>query len=82
MEEQSRLQKEPCYLGTSYDAMQYSVTSYQAYKTTHLLYSVGKLADAEYYTLCMPGGQGVQGFEANKVKVNISAAAVLQCWRD
>ena len=30
----------------------------------------------------MPGGQGVQVFDANKVKVNISAESVLQGHRD
>ena len=46
------------------------------------LVSVGKLADTGYYTLFMPGGQGVHVFDANKVEVNISAEAVLRGWRD
>ena len=46
------------------------------------LVSVGKLADAGYYTLFMPGGQGVQVFDAKKVKISISAESVLQGHRD
>ena len=46
------------------------------------LVSVGKLADAGYHTLFIPGGQGVQVFDANEVKVNISAESVLQGHRD
>ena len=30
---------------------------------------VGKLADAGYYTIFMPGGEGVQVFDTNKSKV-------------
>ena len=43
---------------------------------------MGKLADAGYYTLFMPGGKGVQVYDANDVKINISAEAVLRGWRD
>ena len=46
------------------------------------LVSVGKLADAGYYTLFMPGGKGVKVYDANDVKINISAEAVLRGWRD
>ena len=46
------------------------------------LVSVGKVADAGCYTLFMPGGQGVQVFDASKVKVNISAEYVLHGHRD
>ena len=46
------------------------------------LVSVGKLADAGYYTLFIPADQDVQVFDANKMKVNISADDVLRGWRD
>ena len=41
------------------------------------LVSVGKLADAGYYTLFMPGGREVQVYDSNKVEVNIAADSVL-----
>ena len=40
--------------------------------------SAGKLADAGYYILFMPGGKGVQVYNANDVKINISSEVVLQ----
>ena len=46
------------------------------------LVSVGKLADAGYCTIFMPGNQGVQVFNGNNVKVNVSGDAVLRGWRD
>ena len=42
------------------------------------LVSVGKPADAGYYTLFMLGGKGVQVYDANDVNINISAEAVLR----
>ena len=44
--------------------------------------SVGKLADAGYCTIFMPGNQGVQVFNGNNVKINVSGDAVLRGWRD
>ena len=41
------------------------------------LVSVGKLADAGYYTLCMSGGKEIQVCNSNEVEVNISAEAML-----
>ena len=46
------------------------------------LVSVGKLADAGYCTLFVPGGQGVQVFDAEKVNISISAESVLQWHQD
>ena len=46
------------------------------------LVSVGKLSDAGYCTIFMPGNQGVQVFNGNNVKVNVSGDAVLRGWRD
>ena len=46
------------------------------------LVSVGKLADAGYCTIFMPGNQGVKVFNGNDVKVNVSGDAVLRGWRD
>ena len=47
-----------------------------------LLVSVGKLSDAGYYTIFMPGNQGVQVVDGNNVKINVSGDAVLRGWRD
>ena len=46
------------------------------------LVSVGKLADAGYYTIFMPGGKGVQVFDENKSNVTVTGDAVLRGWRD
>ena len=46
------------------------------------LVSVGKLADAGYCTIFMPGNQGVQVLNGNNVKINVSGDAVLRGWRD
>jgi hypothetical protein len=46
------------------------------------LVSVGKLADAGYYTLFMPVGKEMQVYDSNEVVVNISAEAVLRGWRN
>ena len=46
------------------------------------LVSVGKLADAGYCTIFMPGNQGVQVVNGNNVKINVSGDAVLRGWRD
>ena len=40
------------------------------------------IADAGYRTIFMPGNQGVQVFNGNNVKVNLSGDAVLRGWRD
>ena len=42
------------------------------------LVSVGKLSDAGYCTIFMPGNQGVQVVDGNKVKINVSGEAVLR----
>ena len=42
------------------------------------LVSVGKLADAGYYTIFVPGGEGVQVFDENKSKVTVTGDAVLR----
>ena len=46
------------------------------------LVSVGKLADAGYYTIFMPGNQGVQIFDGTKTKVCLPGEAILRGWRD
>ena len=46
------------------------------------LVSVGKLADAGYYTILMPGNQGVQIFDGTKSKVYLPREAILRGWRD
>ena len=43
---------------------------------------VGKLADAWYCTIFMTGGEGVQVFDTNNSKVNVTGEAVLRKWRD
>ena len=40
------------------------------------------MADAEYYTIFIPGGEGVKVFDANKSKVTVTGEAVLKGWRD
>ena len=81
MEEQSRLQKGPCCPGTSYSTNTRQCGILSGLQDNSLV-SIGKLADAGYYTLFTPGGQGSQVFDANKVKLNISAEHVLQGYRD
>ena len=46
------------------------------------LVSVGKLADAGYCTIFMPGNQGVQVLNGNNVKINVSGDAVLRGRKD
>ena len=46
------------------------------------LVSVGKLSDAGYCTIFMPGNQGVQVIDGNTVKIHVSEEAVLREWRD
>ena len=46
------------------------------------LVSVGKLADAGYCTIFMPGNQCVYVMDGNQVKVHVSGEAVLRGWRD
>ena len=43
---------------------------------------VGKLANAEYCTIFMPGGEGVQVFDTNKSKITMTGESVLKGWRD
>ena len=42
------------------------------------LVGVGKLVDAGYCTIFMPGNQGVQVLDGNTVKINVSGDAVLR----
>ena len=46
------------------------------------LVSVGKLSDAGYCTIFMPGNQGVHVIDGNNVKIHVSGEAVLRGWRD
>ena len=46
------------------------------------LISVGKLSDAGYCTIVMPGNQGVQVVDCNKVKIHVLGEAALRGWRD
>ena len=46
------------------------------------LISVGKLADAGYYTIFMPGNQGVQVIDGTKTKMCLPGEAILRGWRD
>ena len=46
------------------------------------LISVGKLADAGYVTLFMPGGDGVEVYDERDIKFVVSGEAVLRGWRD
>ena len=46
------------------------------------LVSVGKLADAEYYTIFVPGNQGVQIFDGTKLNIFLPGEAILRGWRD
>ena len=46
------------------------------------LASVGKLSDAGYCTIFMPGNQGVPVIGGNNVKIHVSGEAVLRGWRD
>ena len=48
----------------------------------HSLVSVGKLSDAGYCTIFMPGNKGVQVVDGNKVKIHVSGEAVLRGWRN
>ena len=77
-------------LNTSFKAMLPNTTLNQKARECDILpglqhnslISVGKLADAGYCTIFMPGTQGVQVIDGNNVKIHVSGEAVLRGWRD
>ena len=46
------------------------------------LISVDRLADTGYYSIFMPGGEGVQVMDTNEAKVTINGDAVLRGGQD